>query len=282
MQSTEDGPFETRLVRGEPVDVLISTQIKGVPQRVYRGPMLDGLADQALEYDLSTLGAPLESQPLTVTGLDPADEVAVLSFLSTRPSQAAWYVDVRPYATAPPDHYSSVSLAAGRQPGDITSVAVDIASTQPSPDGRIYLRRVMAAMKTPAAITLAAPPPWSIQPPTIENTALRRATFTLPPSPDGATAVDYHAYFSAFTETTLRSWEMTIAAGWLAGRGAVTVTTPDLTAFVEGLPTIALPLDRDVFWWVGRVERNVEYGVAAADGMRLTSHEIIGTTAGSL
>ena len=88
------------------------------------------------------LGAALDSQPLTVTGLDPTDSVEVRSLLSTRPSQAPWFVDDRPYSTTPPDHYSSVPVAAGRQPDDITILHLLVVSTQASGDGRSYVRAV--------------------------------------------------------------------------------------------------------------------------------------------
>jgi hypothetical protein len=275
-QSTTDGSFEASLVRGEPVDVLISALAGNVPRKVYRGPALDGLADQTLQYDLGVLGAALDSQPLTVTGLDPTDSVEVRSLLSTRPSQAAWFVDDRPYSTTPPDHYSSVPVAAGRQPDDITILHLLVLSTPASGDGRSYVRAVTMEMKTPAPTTVALPAPWSTESPTLENTALRRAMLTLPAASPAQGAVDYYVQFVTPGGSEGHTWNLTIGAGWLEGRGAVTVTTPDLSGLVDGPPALALPLDRDVLWFLSRVERNVDFGAVATDGMRLLGNQIIG------
>jgi hypothetical protein len=277
-QQTDGGPFEASLVRGEPVDVLISAlDASNVARKVYRGPALDGLTDQMLQYDLGVVGAPLDSQPLTVAGLDPTESVEVRSLLRTRSSQAAWFVDDRPLSTAPPDHYSTVPVAAGRQPGDLTMVSVLAVSTQASGDGRGYLRGANIVMKTPAPTTMALPAPWSIESPTLESTALRRATLTLPAVSAAQDAVDYFAQFFTPGGRDAHSWSLTIGAGWLEGQGAVTVTTPDLSGLVEGPPAIALPLDRDVGWFLSRVERNVDFGAAAADGTRVLGNQITGT-----
>jgi hypothetical protein len=274
-QQTEDGTFEAILTRGEPVDVLISAlDDSNVPRKVYRGPALVPDANQTLQYDLGVLGTPLDSQPLTVTGLDPTDRVEVRSLLSTRPTQPAWFVDDRPFSSAPPDHFSSVPIAAGRLPGDLTVVSLSVVPTQPSTDGRTYLRSALVAMAAPAPTTVALPGPWSIATPTLENTAPRRATLTLPADPD---ATSYFAEFTPLGGNDGLTWNLWISAGWLAGRGDVTLVTPDLSALVEGPPTLVLPLDRSVWWTIARGESNVDYGVSAADGMRELGNQIIGT-----
>jgi hypothetical protein len=152
-----------------------------------------------------------------------------------------------------------------------------VVSTQASGDGRGYVRAVTLAMKTPGPATLALPAPWSIESPTLENTALRRATLTLPAASAAQDAVDYHVQFAASGGRDARTWNLTIGAGWLEGRGAVTVTTPDLSGLVEGPPSLALPLDRDVLWLLSRLERNLNYGAAPVDGMRVLGNQIIGT-----
>jgi hypothetical protein len=276
-QQTTGGPFEASLVRGEPVDVLVrALDASKVPRKVYRGPALDGLTDQMLQYDLGVLGAPLDSQPLAVTGLDPTEIVEVRSLLRTRSSQAAWFVDDRPLSTAPPDHYSSVPVAAGRQPGDLTEVSVVAVSGQASGDGRGYLRAANIVMKTPAPTTVAMPAPWSVESPTLDSTALRRATLTLPATSAAQDAVDYFAEFFTSGGRDSYAWILTIGAGWLEGRGAVTVTTPDLSGLVAGPPAIALPLDRDVGWFVSRAARNVDFGAAPADGTHVLGNQITG------
>ena len=132
-------------------------------------------------------------------------------------------------------------------------------------------------MKTPAPATVGLPAPWSVESPTLENTALRRATLTLPAASAAQDAVDYDAQFSTSGGGDLRHWSWTIGAGWLEGRGAVTVTTPDLSGLVEGPPAIVLSLDRDVSWSLARFERNVDFGVVAANGMRVLTNQILGT-----
>lgn len=277
-QRTTGGTFEADLVRGEPVDVLISAlDADNVLRKVYRGPALDALADKMLQYDLSVLGAPPDSQPLTVTGLDPTERVEVRSLLHTRPSQDAWLVDYRPFSTIPPDHYSSVPVAAGRQPDDITMVFVYVVPTKASEDGRGYARGATIAMKTPGPATVALPAPWSIESPTLENTVLRSATLTLPAASAAQDPVDYYAQFLALGDRDDRTWNLTIGAGWLEGRGAVTLTTPNLGGLLEGAPTIALPLYRDVFWTISRQERNVDFGGVAADGGHALGNQIFGT-----
>ena len=276
-QATGDSPFKADVVRGEPVDVLVSSLIDNVPQKVYRGPALDGLADQTLQYDVGALGAPPESQPLEVTGLDPMDNLQVQSFLSTRPSQASWFVDLRPFSTTPPDHFSSVPVAAGRQPDDITEVSILVASAHACGVEHTLYRSVNAMMKTPAATTLALPAPWCLENPTFDTTALHRATLTLPEAPAGSTSIDYTAQLSSVGGSHSRSWDLTIGAGWLAGRGAVTLTTPDLDAVIDAPITFALPADRDVFSLISRFERNFDYAAAKADGMLVTGNQIIAT-----
>jgi hypothetical protein len=196
--------------------------------------------------------------------------------LNTRPSQAAWFVDYRPFSTTPPDHFSSVPVAAGRQPDDTTMVRVGVVPTQVSGDGRSYARFATVGMKTPAPTAVVLPAPWSIDGPTLEDTTLRRATLTLPAASVGQDAVDYYAQLLADGDSDGASWNLTIGAGWMDGRGEAMVTTPDLSGLVSGPPLIALPLDRDVYWALSRVERNVGFRVAAADGMRVFANEIFG------
>lgn len=108
------------------------------------------------------------------------------------------------------------------------------------------------------------------------DTALRRATLTLPAASADQGAADYHAQFVTLGGSDGHTWNLTIGAGWLEGRGAVTVTTPDLIGLVEEPLALALPLDRDVLWLLSRVEHNVDFGVVATDGMRLLGNQIIG------
>jgi hypothetical protein len=278
VQDLDRATFQALVAKGEPVDVLASVfdVDNNVPRRVYRGPTLDALADQTLQYDLSVLGGPLDQQPLTVTGLDPMERAEVRSFLSTRSSQPAWFVANQPVSTAVPDHYFSVPVAAGRQPDDITEVTVSAAPEQASSDGRNYLRSAFAAMTTPAPTTAVLPAPWSVDSPSLDNTALRRVTLTIPMAPATQRAVDYYAQLTTLGAGSVGSWNILIGAGWTEGKATATVTTPDLRGLAPWFADVALPLDRDILWILQRSDRNFDFGAAPADGLRVLGNGILG------
>jgi hypothetical protein len=279
-QQPTGGAFKASLVRGAAVDVLISAiDASDVVRKVYRGPALDALADQTLLYDLDVLGAPLDSTPLTVTGLDPTERIEVRSFLYTRPLRIPWFFGYQAFDTTPPDHFPSVPVAAGRQPGDVTTLYITVVPTHPPVNGG-YARFAHVGMTTPAPTSVALPAAWTAAGPTLEHTAQRRVSLSLPAASATEPSTDYRAQLTTGVGGS-PIWTLTIGAGWVDGQGAPTVTTPDLSSLFEGTQDLSLPLDHDVTWTLVRSQRNIEFGGAAVDGMQVFATQIYGLIPGS-
>lgn len=239
--------------------------------KLYRGPTLDLQADQRLQVDLEQLGLPPESHALTLTGLDPAETIIVDSSYTTPHSEMKSFPLWSPLGAAAPDHYVTVD-ASQRQPDDITSVAARVLG--PFANGQRPRRSAGIAMRTPAAQTLQLPPLWTAPAPTIERSAVPRATFTILIMAPTLGTSDYLASF--VTPSSAHIVSAVVRQGYALGAPSVTITTPDLSGLPGWTADMGLVPTEPVSWDLEWIDRNMPRETPAVDGRRILDSEILG------
>jgi hypothetical protein len=239
--------------------------------KLYRGPTIDLPADKTLQVNINSVGAPPEVHPLTLTGLDPQDTTFVLSSYATPRSELQQFPLDSTTATSAPDSYITID-ASQRQPDDVSSVTASV--TGPLVGGQRVQRIVRVAMKTPTALALQLPPVWTAPAPTLDRSAVPRATFTIVFMTPTLAISDYLASFN--TSTPRRLLSAVVRQGYALGGPSVTITTPDLSSLPGWGPTMALAPGVPVNWTLLWGDRNMPRETPAVDGRRSADSAIIG------
>jgi hypothetical protein len=248
---------------------------------IYRGPTLDVTANTSLSVDLAQ-ALPLEGHPLTLVGAVP-------------PGASETFVDVQsrhytPFSYGPRAVFTQV-LAAGR-PVTMTAEYKTLAgSIRQSDDlmygqartrgttanGLNYDRVVGVQTASAVTLTMTLPDLLSADAPTVDNTAMPRATATLPMRPPTLGNALYDVDFTTNTGATKRTFAVVIRPGWAQGRPTVMVATPDLSALPGWTNDMALLPDVNVDWNIVVDDRNFAYGSPIRDGKRILQSFLFGT-----
>ncbi|HEX4417764.1 MAG TPA: hypothetical protein VH165_07685 [Kofleriaceae bacterium] len=284
-KNAASGAYEGDVVQGEPAAALVrlfenSSDSTGEPSRVYRGPTLDTTADQAVQYDLSSVGAAPVTEPLSVVGRDPADDVEVISFLiNDRAGLSTSVSQQTPDAGTAVDHYSTVPVAAGRQPDDLSEIVV-LASQKTASVGGSTSRSAFVAMTNPAAATLTLPEQWSADPPAITGISPFQVSVTFPVSEPILQAVDYDAVLLGGGAS--HEYFVYVSATWADGESNVTVTTPDLSNLPGWTSELEMTSDSDIQWVIQRSDRNMVRNAPLVDGWRIVTNVVSGSIPASV
>jgi len=242
--------------------------------KLYRGPTLDLSSNRTMQVDIDALGAPPESHPLTLIGVNPDDTTFINSSYATPHSEVQQFpLQVQSF-TGATDHYVTID-ASMRQSADISNILVSV--TGPLVGGQRVQRVIRSAFRTPTAKTLTLPPIWGAPAPTIDRSPLPRATFTLPLMPSNLGTSDYLATFS--NPSPPRNMSVVVSQGYALGSSSVTITTPDLSTVPGWTASMALIPTAPVSWSVQWIDRNMRRETPAVDGRLSTDSAIVGQLA---
>jgi hypothetical protein len=247
--------------------------------RAYIAPTVDLQADQTLTYDFGGLGKPIESHPLTVTGLEADETVIVNSTYATSNSQGQYPLLTQLF-TGAPDTYVTLD-ATLRKPADISNVLVLAIRTDAGLDHGRYVR---SAFQSVEARTVALPASFAAPPPAVVDAATSRTTLTIPAAAPVLGNVEYTASFSTTrsSDSALRGLGLRVRPGWVGAASSVTVATPDLSGLPGWSADMGLFSGEGVSWLLERADYNLDPDALPADGRHILGVNVAGVIAPDL
>jgi hypothetical protein len=278
--ASADGSYRLVVPTGQAIDVFARSFASGpnqtqVASKLYRGALPALTADQSLDVDLDTGGAPPQSATLTVQGAG-SDTVTVTSSVVSR----LVFCDVarQRYAGTAPTSYLAPA-ATQLTPGDLISVHVTTLQPQSSSSG---FRNATSYRAAAAAQTIALVPPWTVNPPTITATPFPRPSFAFPVVV-GAPATQWvGAGFSTILPPAPgqpfegRYLSVFITQRYAEGPSSFAFATPDLSTLPGWNDSMALTTATTVFWNVSLNDDHVASRLRISDADVSTASGVSG------